>query len=226
MADTPAWASAADFLGLLSPEARSRVLVRSRPERLVARTLLEYNLNALASDIIQDGVVRVFWTTPDGRQASISYLQTGELLGAPVLVGAVGEYNAQLVTDCQLLRLDERHFLDLFEEDLEVARAVAKHLGVRLVRALRLVTVRSLGSMRDRICYDLLERACREQLDSGRLACRATHEEMASSIGSSREVVTRLLGELRQAGIVETAPGAIEIVDAERLSAIVHGYVS
>ena len=70
----------------------------------------------------------------------------------------------------------------------------------------------------------LLDRACRSQLARGRLEVTATHADLADSIGSSREVVSRTLKELRAAGIVETAPGMVRVIEPVRLSAIVRGF--
>jgi CRP-like cAMP-binding protein len=107
----------------------------------------------------------------------------------------------------------------------EVGAAVATHLAARLRATFRLVAVRSLGTIRERVAYDLLDRACRSQLIVGRLECRATHADLADSIGSSREVVSRTVRDLRGAGIIETAPGLVRILEPLRLSAIVRGFV-
>jgi CRP-like cAMP-binding protein len=59
----------------------------------------------------------------------------------------------------------------------------------------------------------------------GRLECRATHDDLADSIGSSREVVSRTIRDLRAAGILETAPGLVRVIQPLGLSAIVRGFV-
>ena len=59
----------------------------------------------------------------------------------------------------------------------------------------------------------------------GRLELRATHADLADSIGSSREVVSRTLKDLRAAGIVESVPGIVRVIDPVRLSAIIRGFV-
>ena len=91
--------------------------------------------------------------------------------------------------------------------------------------AFRLVAVRSLGSIRERVAYDLLERACQSQLVVGRLGIAAKHADLADSVGTSREGVSRSLRDLRDAGIVEPSPGMVTLLDPVRLSGIVRGYV-
>jgi CRP-like cAMP-binding protein len=82
-----------------------------------------------------------------------------------------------------------------------------------------------LGNIRERLAYDLLDRACRSQLGVGRLEVPATHADLADSIGSSREVVSRALRDLRAARIVETAPGMVRVIDPLHLAAIVRAFV-
>jgi len=104
--------------------------------------------------------------------------------------------------------------------------AIATHLAERVHYDLRLVAVRTLGTVTERLAFDLLDRACKSQLVDGRLETIATHEDLAFSIGSSREVVGRSMKELRSASIVENTPGKTRILDPVRLSDVVRSFVS
>jgi CRP/FNR family transcriptional regulator len=123
----------------------------------------------------------------------------------------------------RILDLDKVRSLARTEN--QVCAAVATHLAARLRATFRLVAVRSLGTIRERVAYDLLDRACKSQLERGRLECRATHADLADSIGSSREVVSRTVRDLRVAGIIETAPGMVRVIEPVRMSAIIRGFV-
>jgi CRP-like cAMP-binding protein len=105
--------------------------------------------------------------------------------------------------------------------DIDVISAIATHLATRVHYDLRLIAVRSLGTINERLAFDLLDRACMSQLAEGRLEARATQEDLAFSIGSSREAVSRTLKGLRSAGIVETAAGRTRVLDPARLAGIV-----
>ncbi len=48
---------------------------------------------------------------------------------------------------------------------------------------------------------------------------------LANSIGSVREVVSRILSEPRASGIVTTTPGRMAVSDVESLAEIVHSLV-
>jgi len=47
-----------------------------------------------------------------------------------------------------------------------------------------------------------------------------THQQIASDLGSSREVISRILGDFSQRGLVESSRGMIEINDLEELKAL------
>lgn len=49
---------------------------------------------------------------------------------------------------------------------------------------------------------------------------RITHQEIAAELGSSREVISRILEDFSQRGIVEAGRGTIEILDGEELTSL------
>jgi CRP/FNR family transcriptional regulator len=47
---------------------------------------------------------------------------------------------------------------------------------------------------------------------------RTTHQEIASELGTSREVISRLLEDLAREGVIRTARGEIEALDLDVLA--------
>ncbi len=128
----------------------------------------------------------------------------------------------QLITECTLTILD----LENVARWRRLSWRWRRNRAASRVRdAYRLIAVRSLGNIRERVAYDLLDRAAQSQLVVGRLEVIATQADLADSIGSSREVMSRALRDMRAEGIVETAPGLIRVLDPERLAAIVRAFV-
>jgi len=213
-----------DLLGLLSDDARSRLLLGARSFTLPAGSVT-YSPEETVADVVESGLVRIFVSSADGRQASFAYVHAPSFYGAPTILGVGMPTSAQTLTETRLLRLDARHMATLFEEDLEVAKALAHVMASRISQAARLVTVRSLGTVRERLAYDLLERASDQMLHGDASSLRVTHEELAESIGSAREVVSRILGELRRSGVINASPGVLSVLELERLAAIVEGLI-
>ncbi len=217
--------NAVDFLSLLSATNRRRILQGSMRVVHPAGTIAARPSGPAMSYVIESGLARAFWSLPDGRQTTIAIVRPHELVGSTTAVGWVPGIFMQLITESTLLTLDTLEFRKLASTEVEVASAISKHLATRIRDAYRLIAVRSLGNIRERVAYDLLDRAAQSQLVVGRLEVIATQADLADSIGSSREVMSRALRDMRAEGIVETAPGLIRVLAPERLAAIVRAFV-
>jgi CRP/FNR family transcriptional regulator len=49
-----------------------------------------------------------------------------------------------------------------------------------------------------------------------------THQEIASELGSSREVISRILEDFKRQGLIKTFRGIVEILDPEALNNNAH----
>ncbi len=228
---TPAFAGGVDLLSLLSSAKQKRVLEGS--------TRANYRAGALAfrpgpparAFLLDKGLARVYMSARDGREATVAFVHPGNLVGARNLIRGIPiEHDppltgVQAVVDSTLTLLDIEKVRRLAASDIDVMTALATHLAQRVHYDLLVVAVRTLGTVSERLAFDLLDRASQTQVADGRLEASATHEELAYSIGSSREVVGRNLKELRAAGIVETSPGKTRIVRSERLAAMIRSFV-
>jgi CRP/FNR family transcriptional regulator len=171
------------------------------------------------------GLVVAYWIVPDGRKAALAFGHARELVGATNIVGRAAPVFVQVVVESALTILDLEIVRNLAKTEIEVLAAISTHLAARLRDAFGVIAVRSLGNIRERVAFDLLERSFQSLLLVGRLEARATQADLADSIGSSREVVSRTLGVLRNEGIIETSPGLVRVLDPLRLEAIVRAFV-
>jgi CRP/FNR family cyclic AMP-dependent transcriptional regulator len=221
----PGIAAGVDFLSLLSDVNRRRLLENSTQAEYSAGSLAFHPESPHRATLLERGMVRAYVTVPDGRQATVGFLHTHELIGGTTILEHPTWYLVQVVVDSTLTILDLDVVRKLAATEREVISAIATHLAERLRISIRLIAVRSLGTIQERVAYDLLDRACQSQLVLGRLEARATHADLADSIGSSREVVSRALRDLRAAGIINTTPGVVRVVQPLRLAAIVRAFV-
>lgn len=223
LAPNPA-ADDVDFLSLLSEVNRRRLLEGSTRDVYPAGALVIDPDSPPKVFLIERGLVRAYTTVPDGRQATVAFVHSKELVGVTTIVSHAPRLQAQVVAESTLRTLDLENVRQLASTENEVLAAVATALAARLRNATRLIAIRSLGNIRERLAYDLLERAARTQLTVGRLDVTAKHAELADSIGSSREVVGRALSGLRAEGIVETAPGVVRVIDPMSLAGMVRAF--
>ena len=228
---TPAFAGGVDVLSLLSYAKQRQVLEGSKRAEYRAGTVA-FAPGGARAFVLDKGLARVYMTVRDGREATVAFIHPGNLVGArnvlrgPTVAKEPSLTSVQAVLDSTFTVLDLDNLRKLAATDIEVLGGIATHLAERVHYDLRLVTVRTLGTVTERLAFDLLDRACQSQLTDGRLEAKATHEDLAYSIGSSREVVGRSLKELRAAGIVETTPGKTRIIDPVRLSSVVGTFVN
>jgi CRP-like cAMP-binding protein len=59
--------------------------------------------------------------------------------------------------------------------------------------------------------------------DGDRTAVRITHDALADSVGSVRETVTKVIGELSRAGAVDAGYGRVVVRDRQRLRDLANG---
>ena len=214
-----------DFLALLSGQNRRRLLEGSTRAVYPAGAVVAGPGGTEAAFLIDRGLARGYWSAPDGRQTTIAILRPRELVGGATFAGNPAWTFVRALVDSTLTILDPDNVRALATEQAQVAMAIATQLSVRVNDAYRLVAIRSLGNIRERVAYDLLDRAMHSQVVMGRLEVSATQAQLADSIGSSREVLSRALAELRAAGVVETAPGVVRILKPQQLANIVGAFV-
>ena len=213
-----------DFLSLLSEANRRRVLENSIKTEYLPGAIAYHPEMPPRAFVLDRGLARALVSVPDGRQATCAFAHSTELIGGTAIISHLPRIVIQVVVKSTLTSLDLPRVRKLAVVESEVTTAVAMHLAVLVRTSFRLIAVRTLGDIQQRLAYDLLDRACRSQLEVGRLEARATHADLADSIGSAREVVGRALSRLREEGIVETGPGLVRVVDPLRLATMVRAF--
>ena len=97
-----------------------------------------------------------------------------------------------------------------------MARAIIDELSERVVKFVAEIPGSAFSTVRQRVARHLLDLAS-EQRNGGRLVARVSQQELADAVGSVREVVFRVLRELRSEGVIRTSREGIELLLPERL---------
>jgi CRP-like cAMP-binding protein len=208
------------FLDRLPIQSRKAILAGSRTVSYAAGAFVYEPGAERRAEILQAGFVRVFVSTADGRQATIRYVHPGQVLGVLRVLGAPYAGFAQALVESVGLRLDTETFRGRAEGDLAVADAIIDELTLGYARTVEIVALHAFGSVLQKVAFDLLDRAGRQQLAKGQLEAVATQQDIADGIGSVRVVVGRALVELRRGGVIRQSRRSIQILDPHRLEAI------
>ena len=212
------------FLSLLTPAAREQLLRTSRRVDYRAGSIVYRPGEGERVLIVTGGIVRIYFQGAEGRQATVLFGHSGSIVGVVNVLGEIPQLFGQAIVRTSAIQVDHRVFRELVNRDLSTANVVAAYVAMRLRKTMELVGLRTIGSIRERLAYDLLDRACREQLASGRLIVEASQTELADSIGTSREVAARALAVLRSEGLVTTRRGIVQIESPTRLAKIVRDF--
>lgn len=168
--------------------------------------------------VVIRGLLRVYMHTGDGRQVTVRYVRVGGLLGAPALVGGPAPVFVQALTDSVAYFMDVARVKRVAREDAAVAWVFAEESVHRLYDILEELAGNTFATVRQRVIRHLLDLAASRPTRDGRLAAFVNQQELANSVGSVREVVARVLHELRAASLVRTSPGRVEILDPLKMS--------
>lgn len=151
--------------------------------------------------IVCSGRVKLTTTSRDGKTLILRIAQAGEVLGLHGTVsGKPYELTAETLQPCQLDFIKREDFLKFLQNHADACLNAAQHLSENCQTAYEMI--RSLGlshSVSEKLARLLLEWASDGETtkDGIRIKISLTHEEIAQLIGTSRETVTRVLGEFR-----------------------------
>jgi CRP/FNR family transcriptional regulator, cyclic AMP receptor protein len=212
-------AFARSFLAQLPPELAGTL--RDEGERVdypAGTTVYRAGSEPQAALVVR-GLIRVYLTSPGGRQVTVRYARAGDVLGIAVLVGGPASTSVQTLEATAAFRISARTLLRAARVDPRVSWVIAEELNRRLYGVLEQTAVNAFGSVRQRVATHLLDLASDRQRPQGPLVAHVSQQELADAAGSVREVVARSLRDLRVAGIVATAADQIVILDPARLYA-------
>ena len=168
--------------------------------------------------IVMIGTVRVYLSSSVGRQIAILYATAGSALGFGDAPSSHVPSRTEAVTPSALLRINPVRLERLIRTDPAVASMVADELARQLDDTMAALSVYAFGSIRQRAARHLLYCA-QPSGEDGRATVAITHQQIADSIGSVREVVGRALRELGERGLIEVRRGCIELRDIEAIRA-------
>lgn len=165
--------------------------------------------------LLISGVVRVYKIGETGRQITLYRFGDGQsciLTANAILSQKTFPAVATVEKDAEAAMVPADEFRDWVSQYKPWREFVFQLLSSRLSSVMELVDEVAFRRMDARVAAFLLERAGREN------TLRATHQEIAAELGSSREVVSRLLEDLAERGLIRVGRGQIELLDRDALN--------
>jgi CRP-like cAMP-binding protein len=172
--------------------------------------------------IVVTGLVRVFTTSAQGRQATIRYAGEGDVIGlpallAPTIVAPGSAVAVQSLVPSRILRISGRNFKQVVASDAAHMWPMYQELARSLMDNLYLLSENVFQPVRARVALHMLDLAQRQ---GDELVVASSQQDIADAIGSVREVVSRVVVNLRDEGILTRFKNYYVILDANRLQEI------
>jgi CRP/FNR family cyclic AMP-dependent transcriptional regulator len=155
---------------------------------------------------ILEGRIKVTILGDDGREVILSVLGPGDFFGEMALLdNEPRSATAIAVEESELLSLHRNDFQSVLNDNRSITSALIRVLSARLRRANHQISTLALLDVYGRVARVIVDMAREEgkRLRDGRIAFRrATHQEIANRIGTTRETVTRMLKDLERQGLI------------------------
>ena len=166
---------------------------------------------------VRSGLVRVHMVDDEGNGLTLRYVKPGGFFGEEALTGEARRYFAEAVTATEVAVLDPA---TLGREERQQLLAHLVHVVEGLYRSLNRLAGKRL---RSRIAAELLELGTSDLAsidDDGTRIVHITHDDLAAAVGSVRETVTKVVGELVRLGAIDAGYGKIRLSGMETLRTI------
>jgi CRP/FNR family transcriptional regulator len=204
------------FLQSIPPRSREVFLTQAVRKSLANKQVLVRDGNECAYlPFVLEGTLRVFKISETGKELTLYRIERGEsciLTATCILNGNRFPAIAEAEQRTEVLLVPARLLVRFVEEYAEWRRFVFSLYSKRLEIVLSLVEEVAFHHVDMRIAAYLLKSAKGHQGIVSR-----THAEIASELGTSREVVTRILRDFEADGLIQTLRGKIKILGASDL---------
>jgi CRP/FNR family transcriptional regulator, cyclic AMP receptor protein len=177
-----------------------------------------------AAYLVETGRVRVYRGASDGRQLTLAIADEGMLIGrAAMLDQTTHDAYAMAMADCTLRVLRVADLERVAVEHPVVGVELTRELARRLHEAedmLESLAFRGVPARLASLLLQLMDRYGRVTPDGIRIDERFTHLQLAEMIGTSRETLTKVINELRDAGLIDVRERMVWVLDADGLDAV------
>lgn len=169
-------------------------------------------VNAIA--LLVSGVVRVYKVGETGREITLYRFGSGEsciLTANAILARQMFSAIATVEKEAEAIMIPADVFRDWVQRFEYWRSFVFTLLSHRLMSVMEIVDEVTFRRMDSRLAALLVKRATVQN------PVMMTHQEIASELGSSREVISRLLETIASHGIIRVERGAIHVLDVGEL---------
>jgi CRP/FNR family transcriptional regulator len=163
--------------------------------------------------IIEEGSVKLYRISPQGRQYIVRVLQEGDTCNeVPAFDVGTNPVNVETLEKSKVWVIDGETLRSLVKAHPDFALKVLSNFGKNLRGLVRMVSEMAFYQVTNRLARLISE------LPSDGAPAHWTQEQLAARLGTVREVVARSLKELERSGAIHIEDRRIHIADPDALS--------
>lgn len=160
--------------------------------------------------ILEQGSAKIFRLSPQGRQYIVRILQEGDTFAeVPAFDEGASPVNVEALETCRVWVIDKNKLHELVMKHPTFAQKALVNFGKMLRGMVRMVSEMAFYQVTHRLARLISE------ISMDKSAPHWTQEQLASRLGTVREVVARSLKELERSGAIKVEDRRIQIVDKE-----------
>lgn len=207
-------------------DAAREILARAARRVEVERRDALFEQGSPAADllVLASGRIRLLRRGKGDREITLGYRSAGEVAGETGWVDGIHHAEGVAVDRVEALRIPRAALEEVLVREPRIAIAFFALIGRRVRELEQRMEALLTRAVESRVAEFLLDAAGRHGVPDPRgrlIGVKFTHQEIASYVGSTRETVTLILGELKRRGLIGTDHRRVIVRDQDELSKLV-----
>ncbi len=162
--------------------------------------------------VLGQGRVKIFKTSATGREITLAIESApSSVAEVPLFDGGPYPATVSALDEVVAYLISKQDFRKVCLNNPQVALKVLAAVGQRLRQLVGIIESVSFGSVRQRLAQALLDHG--RQAGTNPFPMTLTHQQLASHLGTVREVVSRNLSRFQADGLIRIHRRQVEIVD-------------
>ncbi len=171
---------------------------------------------------VNEGKVKLYKYTRDGKEQILHILSEGEFFGELNLVNSsIHNFSAKAIKDTKICILSNEEMKKIIIKNPQIGIKLLQSVGERLANMENLAQNLATNDADSRVAYlliDLLEKSKNVNGDKNEINIQMSREDMANCVGVTRETLSRKLRSFEEEGLIKIVKiKQIRVLDEEGL---------
>lgn len=184
------------------------ILACARHAKVPGNLMLKKEGEKLTDFVLMlSGLKRVFKASESGREITLYEMGAGDMCvlnASCILSNTKLPASAESLSDVEMLLISDQDFIRLMSEYDQMQSFVFSRISNSLTNIMALISEVSFARMDQRLADYLVEKSDNNMLNT-------SHRVVANDLGTSREVVSRLLKDFERRGMLKMSRNLIEL---------------